>query len=103
MCSESIIKEREQIQIHGLFDIDSNSSGVSKLVVYNDEYNTFNHVIRSFTSICKLTTIVASTKANIIHTDGKCVILMGDTTEMNNMRDRLVMRGLNAQTEKIEQ
>lgn len=79
------------------------SYGKAKLIVYNDDINTFDHVIECFITICNLTKKLAEIKALTIHTDGKCKILTSDINDVITMCDSLKMKGLKAELEKIKE
>lgn len=87
----------------GLFSTEKDNNGNGKLVVYNDDHNTFEHVIHCFVTICNLTTALSEMKAMIIHTEGKCIILKGTLAYINPMCEALKMKGLRAETEKINE
>ena len=68
----------------------------SKIVVYNDDYNTFDWVIQSFVEICRHDTAQAEQLSYIIHFKGKATVKTGSKKELKPMKDALVDRGLSA-------
>ncbi len=54
------------------------TTDLKKIVVYNDDHNTFDHVIKTLIKICKHTTIQAEQCTWIIHFKGKCVVKSGE-------------------------
>lgn len=67
------------------------------LIVFNDDVNTFDHVIDSFIKICKHESVQAEQCAWIIHFSGKCQIKKGSYDELEPMCTALLDRGLSAE------
>ncbi len=67
------------------------------LIVFNDDVNTFDHVIDSFIKICKHESVQAEQCAWIIHFNGKCQIKKGSYDELEPMCTALLERGLSAE------
>lgn len=65
------------------------------LVVYNDDYNTFDHVINCFVNILNHSTQQAEQCARIIHNNGKCGVKSGDYEELVMYKYLLIELGLN--------
>ncbi len=66
------------------------------LVIYNDDINTFDHVINSLIKVCKHDTIQAEQCTWIIHYNGKCAVKNGNFENLKPMRDALCERGIDA-------
>ncbi len=71
-----------------------------KLVVWNDEVNTFDWVIKSLVDICGHTCEQAEQCAWIIHYRGKYMVKEGIPSKINPMREALVDRGIGATVEE---
>ena len=71
--------------------------GERDLIVFNDDVNTFDHVIDSFIKICKHESVQAEQCAWIIHFNGKCQIKSGSYEELEPMCTALLDRGLSAE------
>lgn len=69
------------------------------IVVYNDDVNTFDHVINSLVSVCNHQPIQAEQCAWIIHNNGKCDVKTGDYEELKPMCSDLLELGLSAEIE----
>jgi len=65
-----------------------------RLILHNDDYNTFSHVIESLVKICKHDYTQAEQCANIIHFNGKCDVKYGDYETISDMLDKLRNLGL---------
>jgi ATP-dependent Clp protease adaptor protein ClpS len=66
------------------------------LVIYNDDINTFDHVIDSLVKVCKHELIQAEQCTWIIHYNGKCAVKSGALEDLRPMRHALTERGLDA-------
>jgi ATP-dependent Clp protease adaptor protein ClpS len=69
------------------------------LVLYNDDFNTFEFVIKSLVEICDHTAEQAEQCATITHYKGRCDIKKGLKTDLKPMQVALVKRNLKAMIE----
>lgn len=75
---------------------------VAHLVVFNDDYNTFEWVIESFIKICKHNEQQAEQLSMIIHFKGKATVKTATMEVLRPMKDGLIDRGLSAHIETVE-
>ena len=75
------------------------TSEESQLIIYNDEVNTFEHVINSLIEVCKHETLQAEQCTIIIHYKGKCAVKTGTFDTLEPMCVALHDRGLSAEIE----
>ncbi len=66
------------------------------LIVYNDDVNTFDHVIESLVKVCKHDSIQAEQCAHIVHYKGKCQVKHGTFSKLEPMCTALLDRGISA-------
>jgi ATP-dependent Clp protease adaptor protein ClpS len=66
------------------------------LVLYNDEINTFDHVIKSLVEVCGHDSVQAEQCALIVHFKGSCEVKSGITEVLNAMCRSLNAKGLNS-------
>lgn len=66
------------------------------LMVYNDNVNTFDHVIETLMRVCKHSQQQAEQCTYIIHYRGKCSVKKGDFDELKPMRDAICEAGIEA-------
>lgn len=66
------------------------------LVVYNDDFNTFEHVINTLIKVCKHSTEQAEQCTWIIHYKGKCAVKKGTFDELRPMKDSICEVGIDA-------
>ena len=69
---------------------------LKNLVVYNDDFNTFNHVIATLMKVCKHSSEQAEQCTWIIHYKGKCSVKVGVFEELKPMKDAIVEAGIDA-------
>lgn len=77
-------------------DIDVSESIPSNLIVYNDDFNTFDWVIESLVEVCRHTFEQAEQLSLLIHFKGKATIKTAPFQVVKPMKDALVDRGLSA-------
>ncbi|SEJ47561.1 ATP-dependent Clp protease adaptor protein ClpS [Dyadobacter koreensis] len=70
---------------------------IKKLVVYNDDVNTFDWVIDTLIEVCKHTSEQAEQCTLIIHYKGKCSVKEGEFDELTGMRNEICRRGISAE------
>jgi len=70
-----------------------------KLIVHNDEVNTFDWVAEALVDICKHTWVQAEQCAMIVHTKGKYAVKEGDMDVLKPLKDAIIERGINATIE----
>jgi ATP-dependent Clp protease adaptor protein ClpS len=69
------------------------------LILFNDEVNTFDHVIKSLVEVCGHDAVQAEQCAMIVHFKGSCEIRTGDREVLNVMCRSLNAKGLDARVE----
>lgn len=72
-----------------------------ELVLYNDDHNTFEHVINCLVKYCKHDVCQAEQCAWIVHNRGKCVVKSGGYSLLEPLCTALLDQGLSAQVELI--
>src|SRR3989344_7670306 len=68
-----------------------------QLIVYNDDFNTFDHVIESLIKVCKHDPIQAEQCTFLIHYKGKCSVKKGSYKSLEPMCTALLERGITAE------
>jgi ATP-dependent Clp protease adaptor protein ClpS len=67
------------------------------IVVFNDDVNTFDHVISTFMRILEHTEEQAEQCAWIIHTKGKCKVKSGSYDELEPKCTAILEKGISAE------
>lgn len=70
---------------------------VHNLVVFNDDVNTFDHVIDTLIDVCQHTPEQAEQCTLLIHYKGKCSVKNGSWEELVPMRNEICRRGISAE------
>ncbi len=69
------------------------------LILYNDDFNTFDFVIKSLVNLCKHEVIQAEQCAHLVHYTGKCGVKRGRFHDLRPICEALLERGLTAKIE----
>lgn len=69
------------------------------LVLYNDEHNTFDHVIEMLVSVCGHDATQAEQCALLVHFKGKCTVLSGTYDDLEPKCTKLLDADLTAEIE----
>lgn len=72
---------------------------LAKLVLHNDDINTFDYVMEILVDVCDHSLTQAEQCATITHFKGKCEVKSGAFAAMKELRYQLISRGLNATVE----
>lgn len=67
-----------------------------EIILYNDEVNTFDHVIECLVDICDHDPLQAEQCANIVHYNGKCSVKRGTFDRLEPLCMALHRNGLSA-------
>ncbi|KAB1069121.1 ATP-dependent Clp protease adaptor ClpS [Tamlana haliotis] len=69
----------------------------NEIVVYNDDVNTFDHVIETLIYVCDHTAEQAEQCSLIVHYNGKCTVKTGDYDDLKPRCSMLLEAGLSAE------
>lgn len=76
----------------------SEATGINnEIIIYNDDVNTFDHVIETLIRVCSHTAEQAEQCAMIIHYVGKCTVKTGSIRELRPQCTQLLDAGLSAE------
>ncbi|MCJ7466866.1 MAG: ATP-dependent Clp protease adaptor ClpS [Maribacter sp.] len=82
--SEELLLEQEKVK-------------QNEIVLFNDEVNTFDHVIETLITVCEHTPEQAEQCSLIVHYNGKCTVKTGEYIELEPRCSRLLQAGLSAE------
>ncbi|EPD99632.1 ATP-dependent Clp protease adaptor ClpS [Capnocytophaga sp. oral taxon 336] len=71
------------------------------LILYNDDVNTFDHVIDTLVKVCHHTFEQAEQCAIIVHFKGKCDVKSGSYSFLKPLCTALLNAGLSAEIEEV--
>lgn len=69
----------------------------SEIVLFNDEVNTFDHVIDTLVAVCEHTPEQAEQCSLIVHHNGKCTVKTGEYDDLKPRCSKLLQAGLSAE------
>lgn len=73
------------------------TNNAHKLIVWNDDFNTFDFVIECLIDICGHNPIQAEQCTMLIHYKGKCTVKSGDLDTLQPMHEKLTSKGLTSE------
>jgi len=80
-------------------DIQMEAEDIKDLIVYNDEFNSFEFVIDCFVKVCKHNKIQAEQCTLLVHYKGSCIVKRGTFEELESTCVALLDKGLTAKIE----
>jgi len=69
----------------------------NEIVLYNDDVNTFDHVINTLIKVCRHTAEQAEQCSLIVHYNGKCTVKTGEYNDLKPQCTQLLEAGLSAE------
>lgn len=78
-------------------DVLEKETNQNEIVLFNDDVNTFDHVIDSLIDICDHTLEQAEQCAILVHYKGKCTVKTGEYNDLKPRCTRLLTKGLSAE------
>ena len=86
-------KEQLQKDVHTIED----QAPISEIVLFNDDVNTFDHVIETLVDVCNHTFEQAEQCSILVHYKGKCTIKTGAYDDLEPRCSKLLQAGLIAE------
>ncbi|NQY05818.1 MAG: ATP-dependent Clp protease adaptor ClpS [Flavobacteriaceae bacterium] len=78
-------------------EIKTEEKNQNEIVLYNDEVNTFDHVIDTLVAACDHSLIQAEQCSLIVHYNGKCTVKTGEYDDLKPRCSKLLEAGLSAE------
>ena len=72
-----------------------------QLIVWNDDFNTFDWVIKALIEVCKHESEQAEQCTMLIHFKGKCTVKSGTYDDLKSMHTGIIDRGIDASIEEL--
>lgn len=69
----------------------------NEIVLFNDEVNTFDHVINTLVKVCDHSPEQAEQCSLIVHYNGKCTVKTGEYSDLKPRCSKLLEAGLSAE------
>ena len=89
MSTKEKVRERVSVQ-----EITAKNN---EIIVYNDDVNTFDHVIETLMRVCEHTAEQAEQCSLIVHYNGKCTVKTGPIKKLKPQCTQLLEAGLSAE------
>ncbi len=86
-----------QEQIQEATAVETAVGNAHEIVLYNDDVNTFDHVIETLMRVCEHTAEQAEQCAILVHYKGKCTVKTGHYDELKPQCTQLLEAGLSAE------
>lgn len=77
--------------------VETDSVHENEIILYNDDVNTFDHVIRTLIQVCEHTSEQAEQCSLIVHYKGKCSVKSGTFSDLKPRCTKLLQSGLSAE------
>ena len=77
--------------------VEEGITGNSEIVLFNDDVNTFDHVIDTLIRVCDHTPEQAEQCSIIVHYNGKCTVKTGEYDKLKPQCSQLLEAGLSAE------
>ncbi|MBI9037276.1 MAG: ATP-dependent Clp protease adaptor ClpS [Bacteroidales bacterium] len=72
---------------------------IKKIVLYNDDFNTFDFVIDTLVEVCNHNVNQAEQCAFIVHYKGKCSVKRGSFNKLKPLKEEMLRRSLTVSIE----
>jgi len=89
MGTKEKIKEEVEVSVE--------ESHLNEIVLFNDEVNTFDHVIETLVDVCKHSYEQAEQCSLLVHYKGNCTVKTGLYEELEPQCTQLLKAGLSAE------
>lgn len=92
----------EKFQYYSIIDYfnDMEEYKTHKVIIYNDDVNSYQYIMASLIRFCKHEPIQAEQCAVLAHMTGKCAVKSGDFLEMFDLKN--TFDGLDIKSEIVE-
>lgn len=77
--------------------VDEETVKQNEIILFNDDVNTFDHVIETLIDVCDHTPEQAEQCSLIVHYNGKCTVKTGEYNDLKPRCTKLLQAGLNAE------
>jgi len=94
-------EELEEVLVEEIVE-ETTTGNLSSLIVYNDDVNTFEWVIKCFMEVLQHSSQQAEQLAMLIHFKGKATVKTAPKSELRPKKEALTDKGLSAVIEDID-
>lgn len=86
-------KEKELVDVL----LEEETTNEHEIILFNDDVNTFDHVIETLIHVCEHTPEQAEQCSLIVHYKGKCAVKTGEYAVLKPKCSKLLQAGLSAE------
>ena len=79
------------------FETSVEEGHLNEIVLFNDDVNTFDHVIETLVHVCKHSYEQAEQCSLLVHYKGKCTVKTGEYKDLKPRCSLLLTKGLSAE------
>lgn len=97
MSESNVYLTDVQIEEEVDLQLDELLNSQRELILFDDDYHTFDFVIESLVDICKHSMVQAEQCTYIVHYKGKCAVKRGEYDKLKSLCSALKNRGLTAE------
>jgi ATP-dependent Clp protease adaptor protein ClpS len=90
-------EERPKINPEEAIEVSTLTDREHEIILYNDDVNTFEHVIECLIAICDHNVLQAEQCAYLVHYTGKCAVKSGTLEDLVPRCSALLEKGLSAE------
>lgn len=90
------IIQTEELELE---EVKTKTESNKNLILYNDDFNTFDFVTESLIKVCRHDSIQAEQCTFLVHFTGKCAVKSAPFNKLKPMCEALLERGLTAKIE----
>lgn len=90
-----MMSSKEKLQEELL--VNEETQELNEIILYNDDVNTFDHVIDTLIYACDHTPEQAEQCSIIVHYNGKCTVKTGEYNDLKPRCSKLLEAGLSAE------
>ncbi|MEY2997334.1 MAG: ATP-dependent Clp protease adaptor ClpS [Flavobacteriaceae bacterium] len=87
----------QQHQFSPELDLATDEALEHQIILFNDEVNTFDHVINTLVKVCRHDLLQAEQCALLVHFKGKCAVKSGSYSDLLPQCSALLDAGLSAE------
>ena len=89
MSTKEKIKDQVEVSVE--------EGHLNEIVLFNDEVNTFDHVIETLVHVCQHSYEQAEQCSLLVHYKGKCTVKTGELKDLEPRCSKLLSLGLSAE------
>mgnify|MGYP000083931738 FL=1 len=90
-------EDRPKINPEEAIEVSTLTDREHEIILYNDDVNTFEHVIECLIAICDHNALQAEQCAYLVHYTGKCAVKSGTLEDLVPRCSALLEKGLSAE------